>query len=195
MEGVSPRQKVVTMSLEAKLVIEEATVEMAAELRAIYAPYVAETAVSFEYDVPTRGEFATRIRRVTSRYPWLVARRNGRIVGYAYAGTFKDRRAYDRSVELSIYVKAGCHRGGVGRALYAALEERLARMGITNLYACIAYPNGRDDPYLSLDSVRFHERLGFCEVGRFTDCADKFGRLYSMVWMGKMLPCEDGHKM
>lgn len=183
------------MSLEAKLVIEEATVEMAAKLRAIYAPYVAETAVSFEYDVPTVGEFATRIRRVTSRYPWLVARRNGRIVGYAYAGTFKDRRAYDRSVELSIYVKAGCHRGGVGRALYAALEERLARMGITNLYACIAYPNGRDDPYLSLDSVRFHERLGFREVGRFTDCADKFGRHYSMVWMGKRLPCEDGHKM
>lgn len=183
------------MSLEANLVVEEATVEMAEELLAIYAPYVAETAVSFEYDVPTVDDFATRIRRVTSRYPWLVAWRNGRIVGYAYAGTFKDRRAYDRSVELSIYVRAGYHRGGVGRALYAALEERLARMGITNLYACIAYPNGRDDPYLTLDSIRFHERLGFREVGRFTDCADKFGRLYSMVWMGKRLPCENEHKM
>lgn len=173
------------MSLD--IVIEDATPEMAGELLAIYVPYVAQTAVSFEYDVPTLADFTERIRRVQSRYPWIVARQNEEIVGYAYAGVFKDRRAYDRSVELSIYIRKEAHRLGLGRRLYAALSARLAAQGVRNLYACIAVPNAADDPYLTLDSVRFHERLGFRTVGRFTDCAAKFGRLYSMVWMEKFL--------
>lgn len=182
------------MSADAVL-IDDATPEMAGGMLAIYAPYVAETAVSFECDVPTLADFAERIRRVRTRYPWIVARQNGEIVGYVYAGAFKNRRAYDRSVELSIYIRKDCHRLGVGRRLYAALAERLAAQGVRNLYACIAVPNAADDPYLTLDSVRFHERLGFRTAGRFTDCAEKFGRLYSMVWMERFLPESGAHQM
>ena len=169
--------------------LEDAAPEMAGDLLAIYAPYVAETAVSFECVVPTLADFAARIRRIQSDgYPWLVARRNGEIVGYAYAGILKNRHAYFRSAELSIYIRRDCHRLGIGQRFYAALAERLAARGVRNLYACIAVPNAADDPYLTFDSVRFHERLGFRTVGRFTDCAEKFGRLYSIVWMEHHLP-------
>ena len=166
------------------IAIRQATTADAEALAAIYAPYVRDTAVSFELEPPSPEEFAGRIERTLARYPYLVAERDGAIVGYAYAGPFKERAAYAASVELSVYVRADCRRGGVGGALYAALESRLVEMGATNLYACIAYPLVEDE-YLTYASVRFHERLGFEIVGRFHGCARKFGRTYDMVWMEK----------
>lgn len=99
--------------------------EDAGELLAIYAPYVEETAITFEYTVPSLAEFQERIRHTRERYPYLVAASAGKIVGYAYAGPFKGRRAYDWAVETSIYVARGAHRQGVGRRLYEALEQCL----------------------------------------------------------------------
>lgn len=166
------------------IAIRQATVDDARALATIYAPYVRDTAISFELVPPSPEEFAARIDRTLACYPYLVAERDGAIVGYAYAGPFKERAAYAISAELSVYVDSTCQGGGVGRALYAALEQRLAETGVTNFYACIAYPPVEDE-YLTYASVRFHERMGFEIVGRFNGCARKFGRSYDMVWMEK----------
>ncbi len=165
--------------------IRFAVPEDAEKLLAIYAPYVRETAITFEYDVPSAEEFEERIRGTLARYPYLVAESGGEILGYAYAGVFKARAAYDRSVEVSVYVKRGARRNGIGRRLYEALEEELKSRGILNLYACIAYTE-HDDEYLTADSVRFHEHMGYVLAGRFHRCGFKFERWYDMVWMEKL---------
>ena len=85
--------------------IEKVTVEDAEELLEIYAPYVENTAITFEYDVPSKDEFEERIKNISAKYPYIKAVHEGKIVGYAYAASFKDRRAYDWSVETTIYVK------------------------------------------------------------------------------------------
>jgi len=169
-----------------QIVIRAATPADAAELLAVYAPYVEQTAITFEYDVPSEQEFADRIRRTLERYPYLVAECGGRILGYAYAGPFKERAAYDWAVETTIYVRLDCRRSGVGRLLYDALERALAAQHILNLNACIAWPE-QEDEYLTMDSVSFHERLGYRLVGRFRKCGYKFGRWYDMVWMEKLI--------
>ncbi len=167
--------------------VEEAEVCFANELLEIYRPYVEHTAISFEIEPPTLDEFEGRMKATRdAHYPWLVACVGDRIVGYAYAGPFKKRAAYARSVEVSIYLAQDAHRKGYGRRLYHALEVALRIQGFANAYACIAYPDRRD-PYLTRASVRFHSALGFRRVGKFTDCAKKFGRLYSMIWMEKHL--------
>ena len=153
-------------------------------LLGIYAPYVTDTAVTYEYDVPSEAEFARRMEAVMAKYPYLVAERNGEILGYAYAGTFRTRAAYSRCAELSIYLSMDARRQGIGSALYKALEERLASMGYRNLYACIAWTEAEDE-YLTHDSVRFHEKMGFHLAGTFRGCAVKFGRRYDMVYMEK----------
>ena len=166
--------------------IRSAAPDDAGRLLEIYAYYVENTAVSFEYDVPTEAEFRGRIVNTLRKYPYLVLEDDGIIRGYAYAGVFKDRAAYDPSCELSIYVDHDARGKGYGRKLYEALEERLKKQGIHNLYACIAHPDSEDE-YLSGDSEAFHGHLGFRTVGVFHECAVKFGRWYSMVWMEKII--------
>lgn len=165
-------------------VIREARLGDAERLLEIYAYYVADTAVTFEYDVPSVEEFRERVRHTLRRYPYLVAERDGLVQGYAYAGPFKERAAYDWCCELSVYLDRGARRQGLGRALYAALERRLREMGILNLYACIAWPETEDE-YLTRNSAEFHEHLGFAKVGEFHRCGYKFGRWYHMIWMEK----------
>ena len=123
-----------------KLQIRVATKEDAEALLAIYAPYVEKTAITFEYEVPSIEEFRCRIQETLKKYPYLVAEKNGKIVGYAYAGAFHVRPAYDWAVETSIYVSELQKGEGIGKALYKALEEQLSRLHILNLNACIAYP-------------------------------------------------------
>ena len=157
-----------------------ARIEDAAALAAIYEPYVRETAITFEYIPPTADEFAERMRKTMEFYPYLVAELDGRLVGYAYAGTFKGRPAYDWAVETSIYVAQGHAGGGIGRALHDA-------QGVLNMYACIAVPDGEDDETLTRNSQHFHEHMGYRLVGEFYQCGFKGGRWYDMVWMEKML--------
>lgn len=164
--------------------IRAAASEDAAALLAIYAPYVAETAITFEYEVPTEAEFSRRIARTLERYPYLAAERRGEILGYAYAGPFKERSAYDWAVETTVYVRRDGKRQGVGGALYGALERCLGAQGILNLNACVACPE-REDEYLTRDSIEFHRRMGYRIVGEFQQCGYKFGRWYNMVWMEK----------
>lgn len=162
----------------------EYTIRMAKEsdaeaLLSIYAPYVLETAITFEYAVPTIEDFRQRIRHTLSRYPYLVAETDSTIVGYAYASPFKSRAAYDWSVETSIYLDMAYRGKGIGDRLLAALEEILKRQNILNVNACIAYPNP--------GSIAFHERHGYRTVGHFTACGYKLGVWYDMIWMEKML--------
>lgn len=166
--------------------IERVTEADAKELVSIYAPYVLNTAVSFETEVPSVEEFEKRIREISSKYPYIKAVEDGMILGYAYADAFKWRAAYDWSVETTIYLREDQKRKGIGKILYKSLEESLRGMGILNMNACIAYPK-EEDSRLSMDSPLFHEKLGFSLVGRFHHSGCKFGCWYDMIWMEKML--------
>ena len=166
--------------------IRDAVLADAERLLEIYAYYVEHTAISFEYDVPTLAEFEARMRRTMADYPYLVVERDGRILGYAYAGAFVGRAAYRHSCELTIYLDPATRGGGLGRMLYAVLEERLRAMRIRNLYACIGWPDAPDE-YLTRNSADFHAHLGFTKVGEFHLCGYKFGRYYSMIWMEKLI--------
>ena len=168
------------------MVIRCAETSDAERLLEIYSYYVEKTAVSFEYDVPTAEEFRERISKTLKKYPYLAAEDNGKIIGYAYAGPFVGRAAYDHSCELSIYIDRDERGRGCGRALYEAIETALRNMGITNMYACIGDPDTEDE-YLTKNSEHFHEHLGFVKAGEFHKCGYKFGRWYNMIWMEKII--------
>ena len=180
--------------------VRVASVGDAAALAAIYAPYVEQTAITFEYEAPDAAGFARRIARTLERYPYLVAELPGedaalRPVGYAYAGPFKERAAYDWAAETSIYVERGLLHRGIGRALHDALEGALREQGIVNMCACITVPSGGPDERADFNSRDFHAHLGYRQVGEFHMCGYKFGRWYDMVWMEKMLGAhlDEGH--
>ncbi len=162
----------------------------AERLLEIYTDYIENTAVTYEYDVPSVESFRERILTTLKKYPYLVLEEDGVIRGYIYAGVFKDRAAYSRSCEVSVYLDRSERGRGYGRMLYRALEDALSGMGILNLYACIASPITEDE-YLTSDSERFHQHIGFSKVGEFHKCAYKFGRWYNMIWMEKFIGDHD----
>ena len=164
--------------------IRTAKKEDAERLLEIYDYYVRNTAVSFEYETPSLDEFMSRMEHTLTKYPYLVIVMDGRIEGYAYAGPFKGRPAYGWSCEISIYLDRSVLKCGLGRMLSEALEEELRKMGILNVYGCIAYPE-KEDEYLTTNSADYHKHLGFETVGTFHRCAYKFGRWYNMIWMEK----------
>ena len=168
------------------VVIRPAIIKDAKELLAVYSPYVLETAITFEYEVPTLEEFAKRIEKISEKYPYLVAEVNEVIVGYAYASTFKDRAAYDWCVETSIYLAKDMRGKGIGKLLYKALEDALKEMHILNANSCITYVE-EEDEHMNNASMHFHEYMGYRFVGRFHQCGYKFGKWYDMIWMEKML--------
>lgn len=171
---------------QSSLTIRMAKAEDARELLDIYTPYVTDTAITFEYDIPTVEEFTERIRTTLQKYPYILAISEDTILGYAYASPFKARAAYDWAVETTIYLKQGCQGKGVGKQLYSALENILKKQNILNLNACIAYTSTQDS-FLTDTSTRFHEHLGYRKVGHFTQCGYKFGTWYDMIWMEKLL--------
>ena len=168
------------------LQIRPATPNDAAALAAIYAPYVTDTAISFEYTVPTVEEFRRRICKTLEKYPYLVAEGDGEPLGYAYTAPFVGRAAYDWAAETSIYVRRDCRHMGVGRRLYEALEAVSRAQNLLNLNACIGWPE-TEDAYLTRNSAQFHAHMGYRMVGTFYNCGYKFGRWYHMVWMEKQL--------
>lgn len=155
-------------------------------LLAIYAPYVLDTAITFEYDVPSVEEFRSRIENTLAKYPYLVAEKDGKILGYAYAGVFKGRAAYNHCVETSIYVDLSCQGKGIGKALYEALEEQLKQQGILNVNACISWID-TPNQYLTHQSPEFHAHLGYEKVAHFHLCGYKFNQWFDMIWMEKMI--------
>ena len=166
--------------------IRDAVLDDAERLLEIYSHYVENTAITFEYDIPSIEDYRSRMKHTTEKYPYLVIEKDDVIQGYAYAGSFVGRPAYDWSCEMTIYLAHDVQKQGLGRKLYAALEQALKGMGILNLYACIGYPIVADE-YLTTNSADFHIHLGFAEVGRFHQCGYKFGRWYDMIWMEKVI--------
>lgn len=159
--------------------IRNAQVEDAANLVAIYAPYVEKTAITFETQVPAVEDFANRIEKTLKKFPYLVAVEEGQIVGYAYASTYYARAAYDWTVEMSVYVQKEARGKGIGSLLYTALEEELTARGFKNFLACIALPNPA--------SIALHEKRGYQQVAHFKKVGYKFGTWHDIVWLQKSL--------
>ncbi|MBU5681107.1 GNAT family N-acetyltransferase [Blautia sp. MSJ-9] len=174
------------MKTNTSITIRMANPADAQALLNIYAPYVINTAITFEYAVPSVEEFASRIAHTLEKYPYLIAEEGGNILGYAYASPFHDRPAYDWAVETSIYVDQNIKHRGIGRKLHDALESTLREQGILNMNACIAYPP-EEDEHLDKNSVEFHAHMGYRLVGEFYKCGYKFNRWYNMVWMEKLI--------
>ena len=151
----------------------------AAALLAIYAPYVENTAITFEYDVPTVEDFANRIEKILEKYPYLVAEEDGVVLGYAYASTYYARAAYDWAVELSVYVSQDARGKGVGSKLYDKLEDMLDQMGYIHFLACISLPNEA--------SLALHRKRGYQQVAHFPKIGYKFNRWHDIVWLQKSL--------
>ena len=145
----------------------------------IYRPYVENTTYSFEYEVPSMAEFTRRFREHTAQFPWLVWEEEGRVLGYAYAGAPWERAAYRWCAEASIYLHPGIHGKGIGRQLYALLEDILTKQGYRVVYALITTENS--------GSVAFHEKLGYTYHSTFENCGFKMGRWLGVIWLCKWL--------
>lgn len=167
--------------------IRPTTINDTDDILKIYGYYVLNTAISFEYSVPSIDEFKERIEKTLKKYPYYVAIKNNKIVGYAYAGAFVGREAYRFSAELTIYIDRNYQKQNIGKMLYQKLENELKDNGITNLYTCIGTPIKDEDEYLTFNSLEFHKHLGFNQVGEFHKCGYKFERWYNMVWMEKLI--------
>ena len=154
--------------------VRDATPDDAAACAAIYAPYVRETAITFETEPPDAVEFARRIAAATARYAWLVLEDDRRVTGYAYGGAFNARAACRYACEVSVYLERGLRLSGGGRALYSALFPRLAERGYHVAAAGMALPNDA--------SVGLHRALGFAPVGTFRGVGWKLGRWHDVAW-------------
>lgn len=168
------------------VMIRSVTPDDAKAVADIYGYYVESTAVSFEYVPPTAEEFRGRICHTLEKYPYLAAVSGEAIIGYAYAREFVGRAACDHCVEVSVYIARNSRRSGAGRALYEEMERQLRDRGICNVYASIAYADVEDE-YLTHDSARFHERMGYRQVARFHRCGYKFGHWYDLIWVEKFI--------
>jgi L-amino acid N-acyltransferase YncA/putative methionine-R-sulfoxide reductase with GAF domain len=147
----------------------------AARCLEIYAPYVIDSAISFEDSPPTVEEFEARMRSYMATHPWLVAESpDGRLAGYAYASPHRPRAAYRWAVEVAIYVDPEYQGQGLGRRLYGELFERLRRQGFQAAFAGVATPNDA--------SIRLHEAMGFESIGVFRRIGWKAGAWRDVSW-------------
>ena len=146
---------------------------------AIYAPFVTDTAVSFELEPPSVEEFLQRILVAQSKWAWLVAAQAGQVAGYAYASSFRQRAAYQWSIEVSAYLAPAARGRGIGRALYERLIALMVAKGYCTAYAGITLPNEA--------SVRLHQAVGFVPVGVFRRAGRKFGAWHDVSWWQREL--------
>ena len=151
-----------------------ATVDDAAAIAAVYAPYVRDTATSFETEVPDAAELVRRIERIGSQYPWLSASSSGRVIGYAYACENRPRAAYRWSVDTAVYLDVSAQRRGIGRELYRRLFALLRAQGYVNAFAGITLPNAA--------SVGLHESMGFKPIGVYRRVGYKLGAWHDVGW-------------
>ncbi|HKF82622.1 MAG TPA: GNAT family N-acetyltransferase [Solirubrobacterales bacterium] len=157
----------------------------AAACAAIYAPHVEGSSVSFEERAPDATEMAARIERCGTSHAWLVAEREGEVIGYAYATAFNERPAYRWSASVSVYVAGAARGAGVGRALYEDLFDRLRERGFRMACAGITLPNEA--------SVGLHESLGFERIGVNRDIGWKHGAWRDVGWFQlRLAPAREG---
>jgi len=161
------------------LSIRHATAQDGSTLLSIYAPYVTNTAVSFEVQVPALPEFTKRIEAIANAYPFLVCECNGEIAGYAYAAAHRERAAYCFDVDVSVYVAQGAQGQGIGTALYERLFPLLVSQGYYTAYAAITLPNEA--------SCLLHQKFGFRKIGVHQKTGHKFGQWHDVLWLDKPL--------
>ena len=145
----------------------------------VYAPFITDTCISFEYVVPSVEEFAQRIASISAEYPYIVLEEDGEIVGYAYAHRYLERVAYSWDVEVTIYLAAKVQGKGLGVILYDALEKLMALQNIKNLYSCITGDN--------VHSIEMHRSMGYELIGTFPKAGFKHDRWLDVVWMAKVI--------
>lgn len=160
-------------------IIRPAAISDAEAILSVYAPYITDTCISFEIEVPTLDSFRERMLGIMAEYPYFICEINGMIVGYAYASKYSERKAYRFSADLAVYIKKEYRGHGIGKLLYAKLMNELFLHGFYTVYACITGENE--------GSINFHKSLGFCEVGRFHNIGYKFGRWHDVLWFEKPL--------
>ena len=146
----------------------------AAAILDIYAPYIRDTSITFETEVPLVNDFEERINSYMENWPWLVYEKNGVVAGYAYASRYRERVAYQWSIECSVYIHDDHHRSGIARALYSSLFSILRIQGFTTAYAVINLPN---DP-----SVTLHESMGFNYFATYEKVGYKLGKWKNVGW-------------
>lgn len=159
--------------------IRRAVTDDAAALLEIYEPYITDTVITFEYEVPAAEEFAARITDTLTQFPYLVCEWDGKPVGYAYAHHIRERAAYDWAVELSIYLAPAAQGYGIGTALYRCLIELLERQNVRILYGCVTLPNEK--------SRCLHEKLGFVLTGVWHGSGWKFEQWHDVGWFEKRM--------
>nr|WP_092885463.1 GNAT family N-acetyltransferase [Actinopolymorpha cephalotaxi] len=167
------------MAVKRGEVVRDATVGDAEACAAIYAPYVENTAITFETDPPTPIVMAERIESALRSHAWFVLEEQGRVAGYAYGGPFKTRAAYRWSCEVSVYLELGRRRSGGGRVLYEALLARLADRGFRTVAAGMTLPNDA--------SVGFHRAMGFEPVGTYRRIGWKNGAWHDVAWAQRVI--------
>jgi L-amino acid N-acyltransferase YncA len=141
----------------------------------LYQHYVTTTTISFETEPPSESEIAARIQKITARHSWLVYESNDTLLGYAYTSTFRERRAYQATVESTIYLDQAAIGQGIGRALYQALLNDAAAKQYREVLGVIALPNEL--------SVKLHEKLGFVKVAHLEKIGYKFDRWIDVgIW-------------
>lgn len=150
---------------------------------AVYAHWVRHSWATFEEQPPSGAELAARIGS-QPRLPWLVAERDGAVVGFAYAGVHRPRAAYRWTVETSVYLRQDERGRGTGRALYLPLLQHLRDLGYAVAMACIAAPNPA--------SVALHRSLGFADVGVVPCVGYKLGAWRDLGWWSLPLTAQDG---
>jgi phosphinothricin acetyltransferase len=153
------------------LLLRPARLADAAGCAAVYAPYVTDSCISFEYEPPTARDFA---QRIAASHAWVVAEDDGVVVGYAYASRHRDRAAYDWAADVAIYMAASHHGRGLGRRLYEDLFPRVHARGLRTVCAGVALPNPASDA--------LHRALGFEEVGVYRRIGWKDGRWHDVRW-------------
>jgi L-amino acid N-acyltransferase YncA len=161
------------------VVIRPAAAGDAAACAAIYAPFVRDTWVSFETEVPDEAEMARRIAAISASHAWLVAEVAGRVAGYAYGSQHRIRAAYGTSCDVAIYIDPAFERRGIGRSLYAQLLPLLAERGFHAAFAGIALPND--------GSIALHRAIGFEPVGIYREVGWKLGGWRDTSWWQRLL--------
>lgn len=159
--------------------IRAATIKDVPDILEIYAPYILDTAITFEYDVPSLEDFKQRFLSISEDHPWLVWEEDSKILGYAYAEKPFVRAAYQWAADLAIYLRPEAQGKGIGRKLYTAVEEILRKQGYHLCYGVVTSVNER--------SCAFHEAMGYVRQAEFPDCGSKFGKWYGTIWYEKRL--------
>ena len=161
------------------MAIRTATTADIPAMLAIYEHFVKNTAVSFEYELPTEEVFLKRFEEHINLYPWLVWEEDDEVLGYAYAGRAFERAAYSWNAEISCYLAESVRGKGIGRKLYSVIEDILTKQGCRKVFAVVTSANEV--------SVRFHEALGYRQMAIYKDVGYKLGAWYDVIWLEKQL--------